>query len=97
MATTRVIRSRRLPGSEHLRQACCASVLAAALVAVPFVPGPASGQSAEALNEQASQLVTARRYADALPLYQRVLARRESDLGSDHPDTAQALTNLAQL
>jgi hypothetical protein len=53
MFATRVIRSRRLPGSEHLRHSWWPSVLAAALVVVSFVPGPASGQSAEALNEQA--------------------------------------------
>ena len=72
-------------------------MVVAGLVWLPVLPGPAAGQSAEALTEEASQLVTARRYADALPLYQRALALRESDRGPDHPDTAQALTNLAQL
>jgi tetratricopeptide (TPR) repeat protein len=97
MIAARVVRPRWMPGSEHLRPSWCASALAAALIVVPFLLGAAIGQSAEALNEHASQLVTAHRYADALPLYQRALALRESDLGPDHPDTAQALTSLAQL
>ena len=34
-------------------------------------------------------------YAKAEPLYQRALKIREKALGPDHPDTAQALNNLA--
>lgn len=36
-------------------------------------------------------------YSDALPLYERALAVRERVLGSDHPDTASSLNNLASL
>ena len=37
------------------------------------------------------------RYADAEPLYRRVLKIREMKLGADHPDTALSLDNLASL
>ena len=37
------------------------------------------------------------RYAEAEPLYQRSLALREEALGSEHPDLATALNNLAGL
>ena len=37
------------------------------------------------------------RYADAETLYERALAIREKALGSEHPDVAQALNNLAVL
>ena len=36
-------------------------------------------------------------YAKAEPLYQRALKIREKALGPDHPDTATALNNLAEL
>lgn len=34
---------------------------------------------------------------DAEPLYQRALAIQEKSMGSDHPDIATALSNLAAL
>jgi tetratricopeptide (TPR) repeat protein len=37
------------------------------------------------------------KYADAEPLYQRVLAIREKALGPTHPDVAKTLYNLAKL
>ena len=36
-------------------------------------------------------------YAEAEPLYQRALAIWEQQLGTDHPDTATSLNNLAAL
>ena len=37
------------------------------------------------------------RYADAMPLYPRAAAIRETALGATHPDTATSLSNLAFL
>jgi tetratricopeptide (TPR) repeat protein len=37
------------------------------------------------------------RYGDAEPLYVRSLQIHESQLGADHPATAQSLNNLAEL
>ena len=37
------------------------------------------------------------RYAEALPIYQRVLKIRETTLGPEHPATADALNNLGLL
>ena len=37
------------------------------------------------------------RYAEARPIYERVVAIREATLGSSHPDVANILINLASL
>ena len=37
------------------------------------------------------------KYAQAEPLYVRALAIKEKQLGSNHPDTATSLNNLASL
>jgi CHAT domain-containing protein/endonuclease YncB( thermonuclease family) len=49
------------------------------------------------LSQQVIQLYQAGRYAEAVPLAQKVLAIREKALGPEHPDVAQALNNLAML
>jgi tetratricopeptide (TPR) repeat protein len=36
-------------------------------------------------------------YADAEPLFRRLLAIREKSLGPDHPDVATTLNDLAEL
>jgi CHAT domain-containing protein/Tfp pilus assembly protein PilF len=50
-----------------------------------------------ALQAKADELYRTGKYADAIPLAQRVLALREKALGPNHPDVALALNNLAVL
>ena len=52
---------------------------------------------AATLNNQAELYKEQGRYADAEPLYKRLLAIREKALGRDHPDVMQSLNNLADL
>src|SRR5262249_11372141 len=49
------------------------------------------------LNKKILELCTAARFADAIPLPQKVLAIREKALGRDHPDVAEPLNDLAVL
>jgi len=52
-------------------------------------------EKANVLNEKVEQLYKQGRYTEALPLAQQILEIREKALGSDHPDTAISLNNLA--
>ena len=52
---------------------------------------------AATLNNLASLYKEEARYADAEPLYKRVLAITEKALGPDHPSVALALNDLAEL
>ena len=49
------------------------------------------------LNNQAERYKEEGRYADAEPLYKRVLAINEKALGPDHPSVGLALNDLAEL
>ena len=49
------------------------------------------------LNNQAELYKEEGRYADAEPLYKRVLAINEKARGPDHPSVALALNDLAEL
>ena len=49
------------------------------------------------LNDQAESYKEEGRYADAEPLYKRVLAINQKALGPDHPSVALALNDLAGL
>lgn len=60
-------------------------------------PQSATLDDARRLNQQVVSLYQAGRYDEALPLAHRVLEIREKILGSDHPDVAAALNNLAAL
>ena len=97
MLATRTVPPGRMKVPLRPRHHRRAWIIAAGLIGLLSTPLPAGSQSADALHEQAMQLYKAGRYADALPLFQRALTQRESELGPDHPDTALALTNLAQL
>ncbi|MBC7932763.1 MAG: CHAT domain-containing protein [Rubrivivax sp.] len=64
--------------------------------------GQASRQSAELeeasrLNEQALKLSREGKYAEALPLAERILVIRQTNLGHTHPDVATSLNNIASL
>ena len=52
---------------------------------------------ADSLNNLAMLYHTQGKYAEAEPLYQRLLAIREKALGPEHPDVATSLNNLADL
>ena len=55
----------------------------------------AQTDDAEDLGRKVVQLYRAGKYAEAIPLAQRVLAINEKALGPDHPDVARSLNNLA--
>jgi CHAT domain-containing protein/Tfp pilus assembly protein PilF len=52
---------------------------------------------AERLNQQVIKLYNQGKYDEAIPLAQRSLAIREKALGTDHPNVATSLNNLALL
>ncbi len=54
-------------------------------------------QEAEELNQQVIQLNKQGKYREAIPIAQRALAIREKALGTEHPDVASSLNNLAEL
>ena len=54
-------------------------------------------EAARLLNQAGTYLQARGRYAEAEPLLKRALAIREQQLGTDHPDTATSLGNLAEL
>jgi tetratricopeptide (TPR) repeat protein/CHAT domain-containing protein len=56
-----------------------------------------SATEADTLNAEAMRLFQSGRYADAVPIAQRVLALREAALGPDHPSVVEALNGLADL
>jgi CHAT domain-containing protein/tetratricopeptide (TPR) repeat protein len=74
---------------------------AAFLLAATMLPdGTTFAQSsteADTLNAEALRLTQSGRYAEALPIAQRVLALREAASGPDHPSVAVALNGLAEL
>jgi CHAT domain-containing protein/tetratricopeptide (TPR) repeat protein len=72
------------------------------LLLIVLLAAPAQGagdplKEACALDQQAAELHKARRYQEALPLFQRALQIREKALGQEHADTARSLNNLAVL
>jgi len=65
---------------------------------VAQAPRPSAGLAeAERLNRQVIQLYRQGKYAEAIPLAERVLQISETELGPSHPDTATNLNNLAGL
>jgi CHAT domain-containing protein/Tfp pilus assembly protein PilF len=75
--------------------------LLCALFLVGLLVPPASAQEAlkeaNELNQQVMKLYQAGKYAEAIPLAQRMLAITEQILGPTHPAVAQSLNNLAML
>lgn len=55
------------------------------------------GQNSTVLNDLGMVLVEEGRYAEAEPLYERALAIREKELGTQDPEVAAVLNNLAVL
>jgi tetratricopeptide (TPR) repeat protein/CHAT domain-containing protein len=80
----------------HLAGYVAAIVMAWGLVLAP--PANAQqGEDADALNAQVNKLHGEGKYAQAIPLAQRLLSIREKALGPEHPDVATALGTLARL
>lgn len=72
--------------------------LAAVTIVVTIgVSAPAAAPASEvaSLNAKWAALFLAGKYAEAVPVAQRLLAIRQKALGSNHPDVAAALNNLA--
>ncbi|HEV2865299.1 MAG TPA: tetratricopeptide repeat protein, partial [Allosphingosinicella sp.] len=70
------------------------------LIFLAMCPAAAQAQpspSAQAIENQAVSLFNAGRYAEAEPLFLRVLASRERTLGPEHPDTLVAVRNMGGL
>src|SRR5262249_47920206 len=65
--------------------------------AANILPNDAEALRAGYLNAAGLALFHGGKYAEAEPLYQRALAIREQALGSQHPDVAQSLNDLAAL
>jgi tetratricopeptide (TPR) repeat protein len=74
--------------------AALAGVLLAGAASIPLAQ---QADVASELNKKLIELYNAGRYADAVPIAQRILAIQEKALGRDHPDVATALNNLAEL
>jgi CHAT domain-containing protein/Tfp pilus assembly protein PilF len=74
-----------------------AAVATALLVAAPNIGSSQNLEEAEALNNKVVELYNAGKYADAIPLAQRVLSIQEKALGPNHPGVATSLNNLAFL
>ncbi len=69
-------------------------------ISVLFLPLPSASQSNEDVNRligQYNQLYREGRYLEALPAAKEILAICERSLGPEHPNTATALNNLAEL
>jgi tetratricopeptide (TPR) repeat protein len=78
------------------------ALLLAALLLIPFSSALKAEQSAHVddingLRRQASQLSQAGKFAEAVPLSQRALARAEEQFAATHPEVAAALNDLANL
>lgn len=54
-------------------------------------------EKAEILDQQATKLLKQRRYAEAIPIAEKVLAIREKALGTEHFEVAESLISLANL
>src|SRR5262245_39818896 len=74
------------------------ALILVAAFALGILSAPAFAQNeADALNKQVVALVQAKKYAEATPLAQRVLAIRERSLGRDHPETIAARKTLIDI
>jgi CHAT domain-containing protein/tetratricopeptide (TPR) repeat protein len=80
-----------------LRVGFIAALTAALLVVEPNVGSGQNLGEAEALNRKVTELFSAGKYEEAIPLVQRVLSMGEKTFGPDHPLIATPLNNLAML
>jgi len=82
-----------------LRRWVCFLVTAFSLILCVSAASAQQGAAAEAdqLAKQVDDLYQQGKYADAIPLAQRLIEIRKHTVGEDHPDYAAALYSLAQL
>ncbi len=88
----------------HLRPAIGWSLFSASIFTIVLNVAPVSGQqelddvkALNQLNQQVMKLYQAGKYAEAIPLAQKVLEISEKALGPDNPDLSHFLDNLALL
>ena len=82
---------------KSLRHMALIIVAALSLGLLSILPAAAQLDEADALNKRVIELVQAKKFAEAAPMAQRVLAMRESKLGRDHADVVAARKMLAQI
>src|ERR1700682_5310312 len=80
-----------------LKRSCLIFAATLALSFASVFPSVAQSDESEVLHKQVIELYQAGKYADAIPLSERLLAIREKSLGRDHPNVALSLNNLALL
>ena len=68
---------------------------AAFLFGNPAIVSAQQTDEANELNKKVIELYNAGRYADAIPIAQRVLAILEKTFGRDHPDVARSFKDVA--
>ena len=87
------------PEVEHKSWPLCEKLLPHALEAARLIEEHdfVFAESARLLNEAAHYCFERAQYAEAEPLFKLTLSIRERVLGSDHPDVAMSLSNLAAL
>ena len=67
------------------------------LLVPPSFSATASLEEAKRLDTQVIRLYRSGKYAEAVPLAQRILAIRKKALGLEHSDVATSINNLALL
>ena len=82
---------------KSIRRVALIFVAALSLGLLSILPAAAQLDEADALNKRVIELVQAKKFAEAAPMAQRVLAMRESKLGRDHADVVAARKMLAQI
>src|SRR6516225_6485317 len=86
-----IVHHSRAFGSKELFGAAAAIVIALSITARPY----AQTNEAASLDRQWERLYNEGRFSEAIPVLRRILAIRESVLGINHPDFADALNKLA--
>jgi len=75
----------------------CLVVLLGTNLFVGIAMAPAGAQRTDELEKKVTELSSAGRYSDAIPIAQQILRIREMAFGPDHPRIATSLDNLASL
>ena len=96
--TVRAVNS-AFPSVEFQNWHLCSRMLPHAEVSAALIEewGFEFQEAGRLLNQAGFYLVDQARYGEAELMYRRALSMREKTLGTDHPDVANSLNNLAQL
>ena len=82
---------------QAIKGSICVAVTALALSLSVVVPSWAEQDEASRLNQQSKELYREGKYAEALPLAQRLLAIREKEFGPDDATVAMPLNDLGTI